>query len=149
MKTRKKPKATAIDPTQVKSARAHHNPEDANQMRPAWSIRFFDVNGEWGRDKVGPEHLWDDLFEKLRNYETMTWGEILKDKTHNHDVSVEQLTKTAQDRLKAIKQDDVDAVFRLRLSGTQRVWGIRDRHILRLLWWDPDHEICPSVKKHT
>ncbi len=96
-----------------------------------------------------PEHLWDDLFQKLRWYETMTWGEILKDKKHNHSVPLDHLAKAAQDRLKAMRLDDIDEVFRLRLTGKQRVWGIRDRNVLNLLWWDPEHEICPSTLRNT
>jgi hypothetical protein len=139
-----------VAPIGGKHARAQHNPEDTNQMRPVWSIRSFDVDGEWGRSRVSvPNHLWDDLFAKLRNYESMTWGEILKDKDRNHSVAVSDLTKSARERLKDIHQDDVDSLFRLRLTGKQRVWGIRDGYVLRLLWWDPDHEICPSAKKHT
>lgn len=119
-------------------------------MRPVWSIRIFDSSGEWGRERIKvPEHLWDAIFASLKHYESMTWGEILKDKEHNHAVETSKLTKEAQNRLKVLNQDDIDSLFRLRLTGTQRVWGIRDRHVLKLLWWDPDHEICPSARKHT
>ncbi len=34
-------------------------------------------------------------------------------------------------------------------NGKQRIWGIKDRNILKVLWWDPDHEVCPSLKKYT
>ncbi len=149
---RKTPKASAlpIPQTSRKEPRAHHDPDDANRQTPVWSIRFFDAESQWGKSRISlPDHLWNHLFSKLRNYETMTWGEILKDKDHNHDVEVGRLCKDAQERLRILKQDDIDAVFRLRLTGKQRVWGIRDRQVLRLLWWDPDHEICPSTKKHT
>lgn len=143
----KKPKE-AFKPPEGKQARSY--PEDANQSNPVWSIRLFDIDGPWGRSRVKlPEELWDVLFEKLRHYESMTWGEILQNKTLNHSVSMENLSKSARERLAALGQDDVDEVFRLRLSGTARVWGIRDRAVLKLLWWDPDHEICPSTKRHT
>ena len=136
-------------PAGIKQPRAHHDPDDANQLHPVWSIQHFDVDGDWGRNRIADGHLWDALFAKLKHYETMTWGEILKDKQHNHSVSVSSLTKEARERLAHMKQDDIDSVFRLRLTGKQRVWGIRDRHVLRLLWWDPEHEICPSALKNT
>ena len=37
----------------------------------------------------------------------------------------------------------------LRLSGKQRIYGIQDRGVLLLLWWDPDHKIYPVKKKGT
>ena len=145
-----KPKAKAIPEKHTNQPRAQFNPENANSVCPVWSIQHFDIQSDWGKGRIEvPAHLWDDLFVKLRNYESMTWGEIMKDKDHNHSVAVTQLIPEAQERLKQLNQDDVDSVFRLRLSGKQRVWGIRDRQILKLLWWDPEHEICPSVKKHT
>jgi uncharacterized phage-associated protein len=29
------------------------------------------------------------------------------------------------------------------------VWCIRHLNVMRILWWDPDHLVCPSVMKHT
>lgn len=143
----KKPKI-AKEPLGGKQPRSH--PVDANQSNPVWSIRLFDIDGPWGKSRVRlSEELWDVLFSKLRDYESMKWGEILQNRDYNHAVPVDQLIKQARDRLAALKQDDLDELFRLRLSGTARVWGIRDRDVLKLLWWDPDHEVCPSVKKHT
>jgi hypothetical protein len=53
----------------------------------------------------------------------------------------------AQRRLVAIAQDDIDDLFSLHLGGKPRVWGVRDGSVLRLLWWDPEHEICPSLPR--
>lgn len=145
----KRPKVASV-PLDNKSSRIAHDPVNYNQLTPVWSIGIFDGDGPWGKGKIEiPSHLWDDIFEKLRNYESMTWGNILADKERNHSVPVSQLIKEAQSRLKDRKLDDVDELFRLRLNGKQRVWGIRDRHILKLLWWDPEHEICPSRLKNT
>ena len=46
------------------------------------------------------------------------------------------------------RQNRIRLVLR-RISGPGRVWGIREEHVLDLLWWDPRHEVCPSPKKHT
>lgn len=143
------PAMASSRPSGMKQPRATYSPEDANQMSPVWSIKLFDVHGQWGREKVANAHLWDDLFAKLRHFESMTWGDILKEKQNHHSIAVGSLAKEARQRLAAMRQDDVDEIFRLRLTGKQRVWGIRDRHVLKLLWWDPEHEICPSVLKNT
>lgn len=67
----------------------------------------------------------------------------------SHNIEVNQIVKDAQRRLEEIRQADVDELFSLRLSGKERIWGIVDRNIFKILWWDPKHEICPSAKKHT
>ncbi|HEX4964205.1 MAG TPA: hypothetical protein VF173_25490 [Thermoanaerobaculia bacterium] len=90
------------------------------------------------------------LREKLANFESMTWHEILTDaKKRNHAIPIEDLCKEAQDRLEEVGLGDLDELVSLRLSGTERVWGMRDANVLVLVWWDPDHAVCPSLKKHT
>jgi hypothetical protein len=78
----------------------------------------------------------------------MTWGAIESNRKKNHSVEVGSLCKEAQERIHELKLG-VDELFRFRLTGKQRLWGIRDRERFKILWWDPDHEVCPSTKKHT
>jgi hypothetical protein len=40
-----------------------------------------------------------------------------------------------------LKLDDIEELYRFRFTGTQRIWGIRDRRTFRVLWWDPDHQV--------
>jgi predicted DNA-binding transcriptional regulator AlpA len=40
-------------------------------------------------------------------------------------------------------------LFSLRLSSLERLWGLRSNDVFSVLWWDPNHQICPSPKKHT
>ncbi len=88
--------------------------------------------------------------QKLANFETMTWGEILINaKKHHHTVATADLCAQARKRLTELKLDDVDGLVSLKLSGTNRIWGMFSAGVLTLLWWDPDHEICPSTLKHT
>ena len=80
----------------------------------------------------------------------MTWDQILvKGKKSHHLVEITKLCKAAQDYLAETSIEDIDEVLSLRLSGTERIWGILDRGVVELLWWDPKHEICPSLLKHT
>ena len=79
--------------------------------------------------------------------EKMTWTDL---RNHGcHLVSIEDLCKTAQTRLIDINQDDKDELYSIRLSGKVRVWGVKESNVIRLLWWDPEHEICPSLLKNT
>jgi hypothetical protein len=128
-----------------KTPRLGTNPEDANKQTPVWSVSKFDHDGIWGKDKFGDHTIiWDELLPKLSSYETMTWNDIYRNKKRDHSVEVWKLIKEARDRLAELKLDETEELFRFRLSGTGRLWGIRNGRVFILLWWDPDHEICPS-----
>ena len=87
---------------------------------------------------------------KLANFESMTWNQILIDgKKKNHAIQINQLSAEARRRLTELRLDDIDELVSLGLSGKQRIFGIRDRDVLMLLWWDPNHRVCPARKKHT
>ncbi len=88
-----------------------------------------------------------EIREKLKSFESMSWGEIIG--PNSHQVAVSLLCKAARDRLSELRLDDLDELFSLRLSAKERVWGVLEHNVLTLLWWDPDHEVCPSLKKHT
>lgn len=121
--------------------------ENFRTLNPSWQLKSLDLDHDlWGWKKI---KKFSDILEKLKNYETMTWGEILSNKKYNHNVLKDQLDKRAQKRLEDLKLDDISELFRLRLGGKERVWGILDRYILKIIWWDPEHTVCPSEKKHT
>jgi hypothetical protein len=88
-----------------------------------------------------------EVLTRLGRFESMTWREI-DGPTGSHGVAFQSLIRNAQ-RLIEIEQDDAAEYFSLRINGPARVWGIRDGHTLKILWWDPEHEICPSKLKHT
>lgn len=80
----------------------------------------------------------------------MTWGEILTEGgKRNHLIAVSRLDKPARERLIELKQDDVDEVMSLGLTSKGRILGILENSVLRLLWWDPNHDACPSYKRNT
>lgn len=130
-----------------RSSRSILSPDDANGQTPVWSIAIFDAAGPWGRGQPSETTLWSQIFPKLRNYESMTWGEIYRNKKRDHSVAVSGIVKVARERLVTLKLDDLDELFRFRLSGTMRVWGIREGRVFRILWWDPDHEVWPVEPK--
>ena len=67
----------------------------------------------------------------------------------SHPVVCEALIKKARDRLHTLKLDDNDVLYSIRLTGKQRIWAACFGHVFHLLWWDPEHEVCPSELKHT
>ena len=123
------------------------SPESTNAQTPVWSIASFDHDGEWGVSLCREcGDLWEMIFSKLRHYESMSWNEIERNRKRDHSVPVHQMISQAQSRLKHLRLDDEEELFRFRLDGTGRVWGIREGRVFKILWWDPEHEICPSTR---
>jgi len=131
-----------------KAVRFTEDPGNTNKRQPVWVFSVLDENGPWGKVKLSGDSVWNDILPKIRSYESMTWGQIEQNKKYNHSVGIDALCPTARKRIDHLKLD-VDELFRFRLSGKQRLWGIRDRERFKILWWDPDHEICPSTMKRT
>lgn len=85
--------------------------------------------------------------ERLALFETMTWSEILvRAKKQNHSIKVSSICGPAQQRLEA-RSLFLEDVVSLRLSARERVYGYLDNGVLVLLWWDPEHRICPSLRE--
>lgn len=112
---------------------------------PSWRFSTVDRDGPFPWPVGTDVEL--EILQKLRQFDTMRWKEI--EGPDHHAIERHKLSKDAQDRLAKIKQDDVDEIFSFHFSGKPRIIGIRDRNVVRLLWWDPEHGVCPSIKKHT
>jgi len=136
------------DTPSIKAARHKEDPDSASKRQPVWVFSAFDIDGPWGKNGLSGTALVDDLFPKIKHFESMTWNQIQQDKKRNHSVRVSDLCKKARGRVLELSLG-VDDLFRFRLTGKQRLWGIRDRERFRILWWDPEHEVCPSQLKHT
>jgi len=115
-------------------------------MFPAWRIAMLEMQDPFGWHKID-EKILHRIRERLKDFESMTWNQIIGQDSHL--IPRTDLCTDAQRKLTQLKQDDVDEVFSLRITGKERVFGIWEAGILRLLWWDPEHKICPSPKKLT
>ena len=69
----------------------------------------------------------------MRDFETMTWGEILN--RNSHAIAVSRIIEDAQKRLRELGHDDVEELVSFRLTGRQRLWAIRLGNVSSLLWW--------------
>ena len=120
-----------------------------------WSLQLADREGRWGfNDKVFADSWCGDILLKLQALEMKTWAIIANDSsgkskgkgTRNHHIAVHDLSKNARKRLKKIKLDDLDQLFSLRINGKKRLFGIVENHVMKLLWYDPRHEVCPTKR---
>ncbi len=121
---------------------------ESEQTNPVWRFSLLDWEGPWGWRDIDAEK-WQEIIDKLGHFEMRTWADIKSD-GNNHAVEIKNSPNPeALKRLAEIHQDDIEELFSLRLSGKERLWGILDGYILKILWWDPLHEVWPSTKKHT
>lgn len=140
----KSPFAVMQSPSQ-KKPRFESGP-DPESAFPSWRISLLEMVDPFGWHEIEKNKL-GEIRNKLADFESMTWHEILG--KNSHLIPVSGISKAARDRLQLLKQDDIDELLSLRLSGKQRIWGILEDQALKVLWWDPEHLVCPSSKKHT
>ncbi len=112
-----------------------------------WSFQLIDFEGQFGWKNCASPEKFQDVLAKKKAFELMSFQELSQQGSHG--ISLSQLSKKAKDRLKDLSLDDLDELYSFRISGRERFWCIRDNAIMKVLWWDPHHEICPSIKRHT
>ena len=105
--------------------------------------RTYDGSFGWPKLTLEDAHALHTFFHDCgcKTWQTLC-SETVKGLAKHHAQSIGTLEKEAQDRLKALKLDDLDELFRFRLTGTRRLWGFRgDGDEFFVLWWDPDHNV--------
>jgi hypothetical protein len=109
----------------------------------------MEMRDPFGWHEISKEKL-TEIRSKLAAFENSTWSEILVGSSkQNHPIPVSDLEPEAQQRLRDLRMDDVDEVISLRLSGQERIFGIQYDVAVSLLWWDPKHQVCKSILRHT
>jgi hypothetical protein len=122
---------------------------DPMRLTPAWRVSKLEMVDPFGWHRIEAAKL-EEVRRKLAHFEAMTWQEILVSSGHrNHAVAIDRICDAAADRLEEIGQGDIEELVSLRLSGPERVWGIRTGNVLMVLWWDPEHAVCPALLRHT
>lgn len=132
-----------------------------NGRKPTWRFQLIDMESPFfnvRRYKRGGRIyvIYEEILRKLKSFESMTWQEIDQQSrgnghSSNHFIPVEDLSKEAKRRLNELQQDDIDQVYSISIGGKRRLIGIFDGvgSSFDVIWYDPDHKVCPSRKKHT
>ena len=126
-------------------------------LHPSWCFSECDTDEAcgWALHKARlTDTFWDFVLPKLREFESMTWGEILIDaKKQNHSISLDGLNKAARERLAELRIEAED-VYSLRLGGRIRLYGLLIGSSYHIVWYDDNHGdndtcVCRSNLKHT
>jgi hypothetical protein len=113
-----------------------------------WALNLVDLEGPWGWNKLGRDDF-GALQGKFKSWESLRPGEFFGGggKRGNKRIPLENLCSEAQRRLEHLQLDDLPGLWELHAAGQPRIWGHREEHVFYILWWDPDHTVCPSRKK--
>lgn len=140
----------------IPKALAHLHPQESKTPKiqiasidscfPDFRACQMDLGGPWGWHDMQPKEI-QEVLAKIFTLQKLSWQELRAQ--HSHLVDVKNIISKAQNRLREIEKDDIDQLFSLRINAKNRLWGIKEGNIFWLLWWDAQHEICPSPKKHT
>lgn len=112
-----------------------------------WRFSAADKDGPFAWSRLSDPAVYKSVSERLHQFETM--DELSIGRSGSHAVDVGSLCKEAKDRLAKIELDDIDELFSFRIDGPTRVWCRPLQGVMLVLWWDPEHQVCPSIKKHT
>ena len=126
-------------------------PDDGfyNRMRACWRLQRLQMIGPYGWHQLNAEQL-AYIREKLIEFEAKDWNQIfVAERDHNHRVDVAAFDCPAAREWMRRNMPDQDVLWTLRLMGKQRIWGIFRDGVFHLMFWDPEHQIKLSLKKHT
>jgi hypothetical protein len=127
-------------------------PQSTTGEHPRFSFKHADVHcrDAWA---FKPGLLAADIFTFICEVSQSTWGEIENQETgtgrrkkRHHSYSVDGLCERARDRFGERHYDELfdPEVVRFRLDGKQRLWGVREGAVFHVIWWDPEHKVCPT-----
>lgn len=149
---------------QLKKGRAKKDKSYVKESKPAistdgenvvWMFDKIDRSGNYAFDVSRDDFDHKEVLGKMIDYSSMTWAEV-KRQTHDdgrskhHFLAPGSLSKEAADRLTARDLEEFsDYIFSFALQNKIRIVGIRNGKKFHVLWYDPNHEICLSQKRHT
>lgn len=146
-KDRKITQGFVIESNGEKTPKALEDPNAYFNKTPSWNFNRCDAEHDnWSLSCC--EDIYNNVITKLISFERRTWSDIINDKKHNHWIEASDLSADAQRRLSE-KYPEYDRVFSLRLTGKLRLIGTIQGGIFFIFWYDPEHQVCTSHKKHT
>lgn len=125
-----------------------------DKMHPRWDFSNVDRDGEFAFDISRSDFDTDCVFDKLIQYSSKTWYEIKtethdsKNKTKNHTLNYDKISKDGKSRIKfkQIPDEDLDIIFSFALTNLIRIIGLKKKDVFHVIWYDCNHRFCPSNK---
>lgn len=153
-----KPRAS-FAPDDAKAVRAGAAPESIMQMK--MSFKLFDYSDRDGTWSWGQHRNWCSpeargagcvIRTAMQDMSQLTWSEIFGQTTggkerhrKHHAQSWDSLCNEAQERWIEIERSE-EELFRFRVGGKERIWGVRQGATFFVVWWDAEHQVYPTEK---
>jgi len=128
--------------------RTYVPPSHTAVERVCWHFGAMDFEGPYGWAGATREHLLK-VIEVVRGMEKQTATEIFDAARYRQTVGASkgipftEICRRAQRRLREIGLDEHDLLYEIRITRRARLWCLRFSAVACLLWWDPDHLVCP------
>ncbi len=137
-----------------KQKRTVKNPSNSTiQEHPIWRFGNIDRDGPFAFRLSRPDFSHKEVLQKLIDYGNMTWSEIDKQqhdksrKSKHHYLSIGALSNAAKERIVAKHlEEETDALFSFAFQNKLRIIGFRHGAEFHIIWYDRNHEFCPSSK---
>jgi len=131
-----------------------------NPYIPGSGSRLRDDHVSWRFEFLGTEPIYgigglcgDDsaaLIKRLCALENTRINELFHSSDDTiKDYNVDKIPNAKASKRLADQYPDQTKIYRLRCGGKKRLYGFLAENVFHALWWDPDHEIWPTKKKHT
>lgn len=130
-------------------------PQSTDHKRIVWVYDKIDRSGKFAFDLNRIDFDHKEFLDKMINYSNATWTDVKKqthdnNKSKHHFIAFDELSKDAQKRFESLKLEEYsDSIFSFAFRNKLRILGIRENENFHVLWYDPNHEACPSSKKNT
>jgi hypothetical protein len=144
--SKKKGPKTLVDSRADKKPKLEYS-DDWREMKPAWRVSLLEMHTPFGWKEIDLDSA-SQVRDRLASYESMKWKEIVPG-YRSHFIKIADLSKEAREHLVSIEQDDIDSVLSLGIDQMSRVVGILEHNVMKVLWWDPEHQVCPVAKPNT
>lgn len=123
--------------------------------RVQWRFDKLEKTGKFAFDLTREDFDHRKVLEKIIAYSNMTWSEVKaqthdkKNKTKNHFLDLSKLSAEGRSSFcsKGFEGKYEDSVFSFAFQNMLRVIGIRENEKFYAVWFDPNHEFCPSKKR--
>lgn len=145
MPKRKPRRRKELGPPGAKNPLRLQDPDALENKLFRWRAtdEYIDYNDEdWGWGQVTIQVFFQEILPRLQQYETMTWSDIFR-RNSCHYWDINKMPTKARNKLKR-KYPQHDTFHQIDILQPCRLLGWRDRQILFLIWYDPNHTICPQ-----
>lgn len=146
----KQPGFRAILDDLKKKPATDEDPDAWRERTPSWAFSRLDMSGcQWSWEHLDRETLMQ-VIDRLKAHESTPWKQVLQEKDGNGrringsiEVTHPKIDPDAKARLTTLGLGDFDAIYKFRVDGPGRVWGVRKDSVLHIVWWDPEHKVYP------